>query len=110
MGYELTSLKLQVTNNYVQVTRQEDDPANILPQKITMGWYNKSTSTFRMTYELVSDPKGDIWNVKDVIVSNGTTTISMSNEDIVANKIQDSKSLPFTMLTLTDFLSINTGV
>ncbi len=110
MGYELTSLQLQGTNNYIQVTRQEDDSTGKLPTKITYGWYAKSKTSFRMTYELVSDPKGDFWDLEDVILSNGTTQVSMSNVDVLANKIQDSKGLPFTILTLTDFLSINTGL
>lgn len=111
MGYELASLKLEVVNNYVKVTREENDTSRVLPTKTTIGWYGKSASSFRFTYELVKDPKGtQTWQIDNVIVSSGTTQFSFSNADVVNALVTDGKGLPFTIITLGEFLSLNTGL
>lgn len=108
--YELTTLKLEVANNYIKVTREETDSARVLPQKTTIGWYGKSASSFRFTYELTSDPKGgQVWEIDNVIISSGTTQFSISNKDIVGGLVTDGK-VALTIFTLQDFLSLNTGV
>ena len=108
--YELTTLKLEVANNYIKVTREETDSARVLPQKTTIGWYGKSASSFRFTYELTTDPKGgQVWAIDSVIVSSGTTQFSINGKDVDNGLVTDGK-VAFTTITLQDFLSLNTGV